>query len=80
MDRTLREHIDGLEQKLRVLTTQMMEEKAGDLRAHDELVVELRAIESALTLYRSAFEVESRVLNPAKQVPPEKRGGGRVGI
>jgi hypothetical protein len=79
MDRTLREHIDGLEQKLRVLTAQMMEEKAGDLRARDELVAELRAVESAVTFYRSAFEVESRILNPSKQVPPEKLGGGAVG-
>jgi hypothetical protein len=69
MDRTLREHIDGLEQKLRVLSAQVMEE-AGTIKARDELIAELRAVESALALYRSAFEVESRIPNGSPQVPP----------
>lgn len=69
MDRTLREHIDSLEQKLRVLAAQVMED-AGTLKARDDLIAELRAVESALALYQSAFEVESRVPNLSPHVPP----------
>ena len=69
MDRTLRDHIDSLEQKVRVLAALVMED-AGTLKARDDLVAELRAVESALALYRSAFEVESRVSNLWPQVPP----------
>jgi hypothetical protein len=70
MDRTLREHIDSLEKKLQVLTAEVMDEEAGTLKARDELVAELRAVESALAFYRAAFAVESGIANRPKQVSP----------
>ena len=70
MDRTLREHIEGLEQKLQVLTAQLNEQDTGNLQARGELEAELRAVESALTHYRAAFEIEAR-LCPQPQKAPE---------
>jgi hypothetical protein len=69
MERTLREHIEGLQQKLQTLTAQLMEEEPGKLRARGELESQLRALESALTLYRSAFEIEERLSKPQKPLP-----------
>ena len=62
MDRTLRQHIEDLQQKLQVLTAQLMDEEPGQVKSRRELESELRAVESALTLYRSAFEIEARLL------------------
>ena len=59
MDRTLAEHIRNLEQKLNSIGTQIMEENDPHKRNH--LESELRAVESALTHYRSAYEIESRL-------------------
>lgn len=59
MDRTLGEHIGSLEQKVSLLSAQIMEE--NDTRMRNQLETELRAVESALTLYRSAFEIETRL-------------------
>jgi hypothetical protein len=59
MDRTLREHLDDLERKLLALNDRMMDERNLDKR--NKLETELRAVQSAVVLYRSALEVESRL-------------------
>ena len=59
MERTLAEHIGTLEQKLNLISTQIMQENST--RRRNQLESELRAVESALTHYRSAFEIESRL-------------------
>jgi hypothetical protein len=59
MERTLAQHIGTLEQKLNLISTQIMQE--NNTRRRNQLESELRAVESALTHYRSAFEVESRL-------------------
>ena len=64
MDRTLRQHIEDLQQKLHVLTAQLMDEEPGKVKSRRELESELRAVESALTLYRS--EIEARLVEQQK--------------
>ena len=59
MERALAEHIGTLEQKLNLISTQIMQE--NNRRRRNQLESELRAVESALTHYRSAFEIESRL-------------------
>jgi hypothetical protein len=59
MQKTLAEHIQALEQKLSVLSSQMMEE--NDSHRRNQLESELRAVDSALTHYRLAFDIESRL-------------------
>jgi chaperonin cofactor prefoldin len=59
MNRTLAEHIQNLEQQRNLLSARVMDER--DRAKCNDLETQLRAVESALTLYRSAFEVESRV-------------------
>jgi hypothetical protein len=59
MDRMSAEHIGTLEQKLKLISTQIMQE--NDTRRRNQLESELRAVESALTHYRSAFEIECRL-------------------
>jgi hypothetical protein len=59
MDRTVREHLDELEQKLLALNEKMMDE--SNLGKRNKLETELRAVQSAVVLYRSALEVESRL-------------------
>ena len=66
MDRTLRQHIEDLEQKLQVLSAELMDEEPGKVKSRGELEAQLRAVESALTLYRSAFEIEARLLPQRK--------------
>jgi hypothetical protein len=60
MDRTVRQHIEQLEQRLVILNSRIMEER--DQTKRNDLQSELRAVESALALYKSALEVESRIL------------------
>ncbi len=60
MNRTVAEHIDSLQEKRRLLCGRIMEEQ--DKERRNQLEAELRAIESALTLYRSALEIEARIL------------------
>ena len=60
MDRTVGQHIQTLEQKLNLLNARIMDE--SDRAKRNQLESELRAVESALTLYRSALEVEERIL------------------
>jgi hypothetical protein len=59
MDRTLAEHIETLEQKVTLISAQIMQENNSKKRNY--LESELRAVESALVQYRSAFEIESRL-------------------
>jgi hypothetical protein len=59
MNRTVAEHIQNLEEKRDRLSGRIMEE--GDKAKRNHLETELRAVESALTLFRSALEVEARV-------------------
>jgi len=61
MDKTLRQHIEGLQQRLQVLTTRLMDGDPGKLKARRDLQAELHAVESALALYHSAHELEARL-------------------
>ena len=60
MDRTVGQHMQGLEQKLNLLNARIMDE--NDRAKRNQLESELRAVESALTLYRSALEAEERIV------------------
>jgi Effector-associated domain 9 len=73
MHRTLEEHIQDLEQRLKLISSQMMRE--DNPKKRNNLESELRAIESALTQYRSAFEIESRLWGefPLAVGPQERR-------
>ena len=59
MQRTVAEHIQSLEQKRELLSGRIMDERNKAKR--NQLEAELRAVESALTLFRSALEVEARL-------------------
>lgn len=59
MNRTPAEHIQSLEQRLNLVNARMMQE--GNREKRNYLDSELRAIESALAHYRSAFEIENRL-------------------
>ena len=60
MDRTVGQHMQILEQKVNLLTARIMDENDRDKR--NQLESELRAVESALTLYRSALQAEERIV------------------
>jgi hypothetical protein len=62
MDKPLGEHIRRLQEKREQIGVAIMQETNKTRRNH--LESQLRAIESALTLYRSALEIEERVLEP----------------
>ncbi|MBV8893518.1 MAG: hypothetical protein JO266_16365 [Acidobacteria bacterium] len=59
MHRTVAEHIQSLEEKRELLSGRIMDERNKAKR--NQLEAELRAVESALTLFRSALEVEARL-------------------
>jgi hypothetical protein len=59
MQRTVAEHIQSLEEKRNVLSARLMEER--DRTKRNQLDAELRAVESALILFRSALEIEQRI-------------------
>lgn len=59
MHRSVGEHIQNLEKKRDLLSEQIMEERNRTKR--NQLETELRAVESALTLFRSAIEMEARI-------------------
>lgn len=69
MDRTLREHLEELEAKRQMLTAQLMNEEPGSLKARGDLAAELRAVESAITLCRSAFEIEGGLTKTQRPFP-----------
>jgi hypothetical protein len=60
MDRTVGQHMQILEQKLNLLNARIMDE--NDRARRNQLESELRAVESALTLYRSALQAEERIV------------------
>jgi hypothetical protein len=60
MDRTVGQHMQILEQKVNLLTARIMDE--NDRVKRNQLESELRAVESALTLYRSALQAEERIV------------------
>ena len=60
MDKTVGQHMQALEQKLNVLNEGIMDE--NDRAKRNQLESELRAVESALTLYRSALQAEERIV------------------
>jgi hypothetical protein len=59
MHRSVGEHIQSLEKKRDLLSEQIMEERNRTKR--NQLETELRAVESALTLFRSAIDIEARI-------------------
>lgn len=59
MHRSVAEHIQNLEKKRDLLSGQIMEERNRTKR--NQLETELRAVESALTHFRSAIEIEQRL-------------------
>jgi hypothetical protein len=63
VNRTVGEHIRVLEERLRTLSDRIVDENHTAKR--NQLEAELRAVQSALTLYRSALEIENRVFGQA---------------
>jgi len=59
MNRTVKEHLQDLEQRRVSLNSRIMEE--SDAGSRNRLETELRAVESALRFYREALEAESRL-------------------
>lgn len=59
MQRTVAEHIQSLEQTRYLLSARIVEARNRAERNH--LESQLRAVESALTLFRSAIEIEARI-------------------
>jgi hypothetical protein len=59
VNRTVGEHIRLLEERLSMLSDRIMDE--NHIAKRNQLETELRAVQSALTLYRSALEIENRV-------------------
>jgi hypothetical protein len=59
MDKTVREHIQNLEQKRNLLSAHVMD--AADAKQRNQLESELRAVEAALKFYRDALETERRL-------------------
>ena len=63
VNRTVGEHIRVLQERLSTLSDRIMDENHTAKR--NQLEAELRAVQSALTLYRSALEIENRVFGQA---------------
>jgi len=60
MDRTVREHITLLEQRLEELTSQLMNSDLS-LMKRNEVDADIRAATLALSYYRQALELEKRI-------------------
>jgi hypothetical protein len=60
MDRTVREHIAHLEQRLHNLNAEMMGNRGTHAEAN-RLETEIRAAEMALAYYRKALELEKQI-------------------
>ncbi len=56
MDVTVREHLRKLEQRLQLLSQEIMENRTRDER--NKLEAEIRAVNLAITHYRTALELE----------------------
>ena len=59
MDRSVRDHINGLEQRLLTLNASLMDEDNPSER--NRLESQLRAIQSAIVLFKSAIEAEQQI-------------------
>ena len=59
MDKTVREHIQNLEQTRKLLSAHLMDE--ADAKQRNQLESELRAVEAALKFYQDALETERRL-------------------
>jgi|GraSoiStandDraft_59_1057299.scaffolds.fasta_scaffold444635_1 putative heme iron utilization protein len=59
MDKTVREHIQNLQQKRNLLSAHVMDE--ADAKQRNQLESELRAVEAALKFYQDALETERRL-------------------
>ena len=60
MDRTLREHITHLENRLKELNRQIMEDRRTQAE-RNRFESEIRAAELALTYYRKALELKQQL-------------------
>jgi len=61
VERTLKEHLDWLQARLKNVNEQLMD---CDSRAQaNRLQVEIRAIELAITHYQAALEIENRIIS-----------------
>jgi hypothetical protein len=60
MDRPLKEHIAHLEQRLEVLSKEMME-SAQSLAERNRIEADIRVAELALVYYRQAIELEKKI-------------------
>jgi len=60
MDRTLGEHVRALEERMNLVSEEIMK----DSNQRNHLESELRAVESALDHYRAAFRIERDIANP----------------
>ena len=61
MDRSLREHIATLEQRLQALNKELME-STRTRAERNRIESEIRLAEMALTYYRKALELEKQIL------------------
>lgn len=61
MNRTVQDHLHHLDQRLREISSRIMIEH--DKSKRNQLESELRAVESAITYYRAALEIESRLFS-----------------
>ena len=60
MERTLKEHLDWLQARLKTVNEQLMD---CDSRTQaNRLQVEIRAIELAIAHYQPALEIENRII------------------
>jgi hypothetical protein len=59
MDRTLREHIAKLEERVKFLSEQLMDTQ--DLTARNRIDADIRAANLALTHYKAAMQVEESI-------------------
>ncbi len=60
MQRTLKEHIDSLEQFIRQCSDDLMQQE--DVRLRNELETKIRAAETALAQYRAALKAEQSLV------------------
>ena len=61
MERTLKEHLDWLQARLKTVNEQLMD---CDSRTQaNRLQVEIRAIELAIAHYQAALEIENRIIS-----------------
>lgn len=61
MDRTLRDHIAHLEERIHALNGQLMHDDKGTLMERNRIESEIRAAEMAIDYYRKALELEKQI-------------------